>query len=550
MGAVIRVSTSTGLALVLAACGSRDSNVELPTVSLTPTTSLPPVETSAACTWAASLGGNPGDETLLAWPVQTVQKTWTLHNDGTCDWSGVTLVLVAPSEQGMSQSVPVPKTAAQSSIEMALDLTTPLRLGEYSGEWRLRAPDGTLFGPALRINLTVQAYPPATPPSPFGVLTQAGCVLDAAFVQDVMLADGTVVQPGAALQKIWRVQNTGTCDWQVGSSLVFIAGDTMGIENAVTIPPTRSGEIADIQLDLTAPTQQGTHTGWWRLQSTDGTIFGALLFIQVNVQTSAAAANDAATDTPYSPFIHNISYHSRQIFLDGQAKGNQANVFTKVGDSITDVPAFLNPIGDGNYALNDYAYLQPAIGYFSEAAVRAGNAFNNKSLAAVWGWSSFDVLNPDRVADTCPGLTPLECEYSSVKPSVAIILIGTNDALSKTDPSIYEGNLRRIVEISIANGVIPVLSTVPYSQFVDVQPYNQVIITTAIAFDVPWMDFYGATWDLANHGISWEDGVHPSVPGTHDPTNFTPDNLKYGHTVRNLLVLHVLDALWRQVLAY
>jgi hypothetical protein len=90
----------------------------------------------------------------------------------------------------------------------------------------------------------------------------------------------------------------------------------------------------------------------------------------------------------------------------------------------------------------------------------------------------------------------------------------------------------------------------PYNQYGDVQPNNQVVIAIAVAYDVPWMDFYGATWNLANHGIAWEDGVHPSIPATNDPTNFTEDNLHYGHTVRNLLVLHMLDALWRQVLAY
>ena len=59
-----------------------------------------------------------------------------------------------------------------------------------------------------------------------------------------------------------------------------------------------------------------------------------------------------------------------------------------------------------------------------------------------------------------------------------------------------------------------------------------------------------STFGLDNHGIDPGDGVHPSVPATNDPTNFTADNLHYGHTVRNLLVLHVLDRMWREVLAY
>jgi hypothetical protein len=42
------------------------------------------------------------------------------------------------------------------------------------------------------------------------------------------------------------------------------------------------------------------------------------------------------------------------------------------------------------------------------------------------------------------------------------------------------------------------------------------------------------------------DGVHPSwAPNAAD---FTPENLQYGSTVRNLTALMVLDALWRQVM--
>jgi hypothetical protein len=92
------------------------------------------------------------------------------------------------------------------------------------------------------------------------------------------------------------------------------------------------------------------------------------------------------------------------------------------------------------------------------------------------------------------------------------------------------------------------MSTLPYDEFGDVVPYNQIIVAMAVEYDVPWMDFYQSIWDLDNHGL--KDGVHPSVPPGNDPANFTSENLQYGQTVRNLLVLHVLDKVWREVLAY
>jgi hypothetical protein len=516
-----------------------------------------------------------------------VHQTWMLRNDGTCDWTGVTAVLASPSELGTAEGVPVPAAAAQTSIELALDFIAPSEAGEYSGEWQLRAPDGTLFGPSLSAQVSVQYPTPAFPPSQYAVTTQAGCVLDLAFLDDVTLLDGTVVHPSEPLEKVWRVQNTGTCDWPEGSSIVYRAGDVIVASSAGPIPATRSGEITDIRVNLTAPAQGGDYIGWWRLQSADGALFGISLYVMITVDesmgspggggdspspspppslataspvpsvvptlastlTPSPSPTPTPTVTPYTPVIHNISYHSREIFLDGQAKGNHADVFSKVGDSITEDSAFLFPIGDGYYVLRDYGYLQPVVNYFLATRVRGGNSFNNPSLAAVWGWSTFDLLNPDKVSDTCPGLTPLECEYSTIKPALAIVMIGTNDAIPHYDLGGFEGNIRQIIEASIDRGVIPVMSTVPYDQFTDVQPYNEIIVAMAIEYDVPWMDFYEAIWDLENHGIS-PDGVHPSVPPTNDPANFSSSNLRYGQTVRNLLVLHVLDAMWRQVLAY
>jgi hypothetical protein len=563
----IEVCLLAGTTLTLVACTSHDPPLPVPTIDL----SAIPAEAVVPCTYAASLTSDPDIVTLSVLPGETVHTTWVLHNDGTCDWTGVTVVFSSSSGQGMAEGIPVPAAAAQSNIELAIDLTAPTEVGEYGGEWRLRAPDGTLFGPPLRAQMIVQFPTPAFLQSPYAVVAQAGCVLDLAFLGDVTLVDGTVVQPNEVLQKIWRVQNTGTCDWLEGSSIIYRAGDVIVANSTEPIPVTRSGEITDIQVGLTAPAQAGTYTGLWQLQSADGTLFGITLYTTITVAgpvgspgggdlplatatpvpSAAAAPTPTPNDTtPYTPFIHNISYHSREIFLDGQTKGNRANVFAKVGDSITEDPAFMFPIGDGNYALHDYGYLQPAINYFSAAPVRGGNSFNNRSLAAVWGWSTFDLLNPDKVSDTCPGMTPLECEYSVIRPALAIIMIGTNDAIPRYDLGGFEGNIRQIIETSIDKGVIPILSTVPYDQFADVQPYNQIIVAMAVEYDVPWMDFYETAWDLENHGINLEDGVHPSVPPGNDPANFTPDNLRYGQTVHNLLVLHVLDMMWRQVLAY
>jgi len=483
-------------------------------------------------------------------PLAAGQKTQTrlkIKNTGSCDWVDIVLVPADPSDSE-STSVPVPATAAHASTAVEVELAAPSMPGEYETKWTLRTSDGTVFGPELNVKLSV--IPPATPQTPYGILAGNGCVFDAEFVEDVSILDGTVAKPDEALHKVWRVKNIGTCGWQPGFTLNLLSGDSLGSPSSVPIPSTQPGDTAEVTIDFQAPKQNGVYASWWQLQSDEGEPFGAGLFAKIRVGEAVAAYGSSPSQTAYTPYIHNISFHSRQIFLDGQTKGNRANVFSKVGDSITDVWAFLKLIGDGVYILGEYDYLRPVINYFSGSYARTGNSFNNTSLAAVSGWSSYDVVNPDKVAGVCPGMTPTACEFSIVKPSVAIIMIGTNDTTAAFDRGDYEAHIRQIVEDSIDAGVIPVLSTLPYDQWGDPGPYNQIIIAMAVEYDVPWMDFYSATWNLPNHGISAADGVHPSVPPGNDPTNFSADNLQYGFTVRNLLVLHVLDALWRQVLSY
>lgn len=484
-------------------------------------------------------------------PGETFTKVWRLQNTGTCDWANLTLVFISDDRLGGESPTAVPPTSRGEFVDISLELMAPSQPGQYLSVWQLHTADGRSFGPPVYTRIIVQATGlSSTSQSPYAVSMDDGCVLDAAFIADVTIPDGTTVEANESFNKIWRMQNLGTCDWGEGYNLVFVSGDQMRGPGSVPISPTRVGETTDIVVPLTSPGVAGNYTGWWRLQAPDGTLFGIWPYVRIEVASSIADRGmpDPPTHSIYAGYIHNLTAHSREIFLEGQAQGNRANVFSKVGDSITDVWAFLNPIGDGVYDLHDYDYLQPVINYFSTTIARSGNSFNNVSLSAVSGWNSFDVLNPDKVADTCPRLTPLECEYTLAKPSAAIIMIGTNDATAAVDLAAYEANVRRMVEISIENGVVPVLSTIPYDQWGDEQAYNQVIISTAVSYDVPWMDFHAVTWDLPNHGIEPADGVHPSVPPTNDPTNFSEENLQYGHTVRNLLVLHVLDALWRQVM--
>jgi hypothetical protein len=248
--------------------------------------------------------------------------------------------------------------------------------------------------------------------------------------------------------------------------------------------------------------------------------------------------------------VFGISDHARQIYLAGQALGNRANVFSKVGDSITVSPQFLAPIGYNQYDLRGYGHLAEVVDFYRAGWARTSNAFANTSLAAKGGWSTFSVLAPS-VADHTycyANESPLVCEYRLTKPAVALIMLGTNDVMGTSNEA-YVANLRRIVSDSIAAGVVPVLSTIPpflrvgYEARAD--ELNNLIVAVAQENDLPVWNYWAALQPLPNKGMG-PDGVHPAW--APNATDFTAENLQYGSTMRNLTALMVLDALWRQVM--
>src|SRR5579859_6124833 len=279
--------------------------------------------------------------------------------------------------------------------------------------------------------------------------------------------------------------------------------------------------------------------------------------------TSKAASTDTAATTVADPppapnpngynTVSGISAHARQIFLQGQQMGNRANVFSKVGDSITASPVFLSPIGNGYYNLRDYAALQPVIDYFSAQPARGdSNSFNNTSLAAKVGWRALAEMIPGSGDPTlCQADEgPLACEYRLVKPSVALIMLGTNDVVSTSDDK-FDADMRKVLDLTIASGIVPVLSTIPPLFRVGLDgrsdQLNVIIVKLAREYDIPLWDYGSALQGLPNSGIGG-DGVHPTAAPAGHSADFTPENLQYGMVVRNLGALYALDDVWRQVI--
>jgi hypothetical protein len=97
----------------------------------------------------------------------------------------------------------------------------------------------------------------------------------AQFISDVTIADGTDLEPNEDFTKTWRLKNTGTCTWASDTKLVFDSGNAMNSLASSSIGQTvYPGNTVDISIELTAPDDDGSFTGYYLLRSSDGVRFG------------------------------------------------------------------------------------------------------------------------------------------------------------------------------------------------------------------------------------------------------------------------------------
>ena len=94
-------------------------------------------------------------------PGEDFQKVWAIRNTGTCTWDeGYALVFIG----GDSAIDPVNFEFKKSSdfvsagegINIGINLTAPLAVGKYQGNWRMRSDAGTYFGETFTVVFEVK----------------------------------------------------------------------------------------------------------------------------------------------------------------------------------------------------------------------------------------------------------------------------------------------------------------------------------------------------------------------------------------------------------
>jgi len=238
------------------------------------------------------------------------------------------------------------------------------------------------------------------------------------------------------------------------------------------------------------------------------------------------------------PIIPESGARVREIYERGLALGNNPRSFSKIGDCESTPAWFLGDFdrGAGYYRLGEHTELEAVIAQFS-------GSFLRESLAAGRGFSASSVLtalwaNPGQCE---AGESPLACEMRVHRPSLAFVMLGTND---RWHQDLFAGQMREILEFLIEAGVVPILATKADNLEGD-GSLNATIAQLAYEYDLPLWNYWLAVQPLPGNGLQ-EDGAH--ITWGHN-TFDDPAAMRNGWPIRNLTALQALDAVWSGVTA-
>lgn len=152
----------------------------LPTATLAPTltpfdtvtpqntaTKQPSSLTAFGC-YDAAYGGDVTipDGTLFD-PGDTFTKTWEIKNTGGCAWEADFQLIFSSGDQMSGTNNVINTTVASGAkAEFSVNLIAPDTPGSYAGYWRLTNAEGTIFGEAVYVIITVDGEIPTATATP------------------------------------------------------------------------------------------------------------------------------------------------------------------------------------------------------------------------------------------------------------------------------------------------------------------------------------------------------------------------------------------------
>ena len=142
------------------------------------------------------------------------------------------------------------------------------------------------------------------------VTAPPNCTKSAVLLRDVTIPDNTQMQAGETFTKTWEFQNNGTCPW-VDYSIQFAAGDQMDAALSAPIPVTLPKELVQISIELTAPSANGSYTGYFTLNDENGKNFNVgtekTFWVKIVVGSSGFVPNNSVSIQPTIKPLNNAN---------------------------------------------------------------------------------------------------------------------------------------------------------------------------------------------------------------------------------------------------
>jgi hypothetical protein len=221
------------------------------------------------------------------------------------------------------------------------------------------------------------------------------------FVTDVTIPDGTVIAPGAAFTKTWRLKNVGTCAWTPSYAVVFSDGNSMnGPSTQALVGNVNPGQTIDISVNLTAPASPGDYTGNWKIRDASGILFGKF-YVQIKVQNpSTATPTQTPTPTPTNTSTPAFAVTSVTFINTGGC-----GAFTATANITTNGPGTVNfhwIRGDGGVPA-----VPPALVFASASTQSVSITWNGTGTDNTKNWFDIYIDTPNnhqfgRSSFTCP----------------------------------------------------------------------------------------------------------------------------------------------------
>jgi hypothetical protein len=144
------------------------------------------------------------------------------------------------------------------------------------------SPTATVPPTATPQPLPTQALPPA-PTSPSGQIPTlpAASPDNATWIADVTVPDDTLLAKNSKFTKTWKVENSGTTNWNSNYALIYIDGTPIPENTVISIVNEVKPKVqVELSVVLQAPASDGTYTVWFRMMNDKGQLFGDPLYVK------------------------------------------------------------------------------------------------------------------------------------------------------------------------------------------------------------------------------------------------------------------------------